>query len=103
MALGVGIARSIGGHKAQENSFGLVALCSVGPVLAMLVLPLFSKGSISYELPDSSMLDSFGLPLWEKVLETFGEVAIALALIVFFFMVLQVTVLKISKQSLIQI
>ena len=103
MALGVGIARSIGGHKAQENSFGLVAFCSVGPVLAMLVLPLFSKGSMHYELPDYGMLDSFGLPLWRKVMETFGEVALALALIVFFFAILQITVLKISKQSLIQI
>ena len=29
MALGVGIASSIGGRDANENSFGLVALCSV--------------------------------------------------------------------------
>ena len=38
MALGVGISSVLGNRKSQENSFGLVALCSVGPVLAVLVL-----------------------------------------------------------------
>ena len=32
MALGVGIASTIGGKNSGENSFGLIALCSVGPI-----------------------------------------------------------------------
>ena len=38
MALGVGIALTVGGRNASENSFGLIALCSVGPILAVLLL-----------------------------------------------------------------
>ena len=40
MALGIGIAQTLGGKNAGQNSFGLIALCSVGPVLAVLVLSL---------------------------------------------------------------
>ena len=55
MALGVGIALTVGGRNASENSFGLIALCSVGPILAVLLLSLFSKGELNYTIPDYSM------------------------------------------------
>lgn len=38
LALGVGVASVRGGKSAEDDSFGLVALASVGPILAMLVL-----------------------------------------------------------------
>ena len=38
MSLGVGISAIRSDRKAAEDSFGLVALCSVGPILAVLVL-----------------------------------------------------------------
>ena len=38
MALGVGISGVLGDRRNKENSFGLVALCSVGPILAVLLL-----------------------------------------------------------------
>ena len=50
MALGVGVAGAIGGKNASENSFGLIALCSVGPILALMGLVVFSKGDLTYEL-----------------------------------------------------
>ena len=34
MALGVGISSVLGDRRSQENSFGLVSLCSIGPILA---------------------------------------------------------------------
>ena len=40
MALGIGIAQTLGGRHAGQNSFGLISLCSVGPVLAVLLLSL---------------------------------------------------------------
>ena len=39
MALGVGMA-SLSSKKSQENSFGLVSLCSIGPILSVLVLSI---------------------------------------------------------------
>ena len=44
MALGVGLASIRGDSGAQDDSFGLVALCSIGPVLAVLLLGIFYSG-----------------------------------------------------------
>ena len=38
MAFGVGIASVRSDERAAEDSFGLVALCSIGPILAVLLL-----------------------------------------------------------------
>ena len=38
MALGVGVALNTGGRNAKENSFGLIALCSIGPMIAVMAL-----------------------------------------------------------------
>lgn len=103
MALGVGIATTIGGRNANENSFGLIALCSIGPMLAVVVLSLTSKGDLAYALPDYSMSANLGINLLWVVLDTLKEVAIALALIVVFFTLLQLTVLKLPKRKIIQI
>lgn len=103
MALGIGIARTAGGRNAQENSFGLVALCSIGPVLAMLILPLFFQGDIIYEVADYSVSARLPGEVLKTASEALGEVLVALLLIVFFFGILQITILKMSRQSLIQI
>ncbi len=41
LAFGVGVAAVRGGHQGQEDSFGMVALMSVGPILAVLILGVF--------------------------------------------------------------
>ena len=56
MALGVGLAGTRSGRSATSDSFGLVALCSVGPILSMLLLAVcFVPGGAVYTptpLPD---------------------------------------------------
>ena len=47
MALGVGISGVLGDRHSKENSFGLVALCSVGPILAVLILGIFSTNDLT--------------------------------------------------------
>ena len=103
MALGVGIATTIGGKDSSENSFGLIALCSVGPILAVLILGCTVSGEMdAYDL--SQYLLNYGfVHIVEVVLETAKEVIIALGLIVLFFVVLQIIVLKLPKKRLIQI
>lgn len=102
MALGVGIASSIGGKNANENSFGLIALCSVGPMLAVLILGCSAGGNVPSFEPDYLMHTEF-LYILETVLATAKEVVIALGLIVVFFFVLQFVCLKLPKSKLIQI
>lgn len=107
MALGVGIATTIGGRNANENSFGLIAMCSIGPILAVVILALFSNGEMSSEsLAALAQYDTIQEALGKvghAILQTIKNVAIALGLVVAFFLVLQFTVLKLPKKKMIQI
>ena len=103
MALGVGIATTIGGKDSSENSFGLIALCSVGPILAVLVLGCTVTGEMdAYDL-SQYLLRYDPVHIIEVFIDTAKEVAIALGLIVLFFTLLQCSVLKLPKKRLIQI
>ena len=103
MALGVGIASTLGGKDTGENSFGLIALCSVGPILAVMVAGITSNGELTYSLPDYSVEANLGPGLIRTILSVVEEVAIALGLIVFFFIILQAVCLKLPKKTLFRI
>lgn len=102
MALGVGIAATLGGKDAGENSFGLIAMCSVGPMLAVLALGCMSAGEITPFNPSYGVELTF-VNIVHELLLTAKEVGIALGLIVLFFVILQLTVLKLPQKKLIQI
>lgn len=104
MALGVGIASTMGGKNASENSFGLIALCSIGPILAVMLLGFGGEGEINYLIPDSyGSVHADISSIFGTFVSTMGDVLIALALIVAFFIVLQITVLKLPKKKLLRI
>jgi len=50
MTLGLGLTMNRTDKKAQESGFGLVALCSVGPIIAMLILGMFYPTSGSFDI-----------------------------------------------------
>lgn len=103
MALGVGIATTIGGKDSSENSFGLIALCSVGPIIAVILLGCTVTGDmLPYDLSQYTLHYEV-LHIIEVIFETAKEVAIALGLIVVFFIILEFAVLKLPKKRLIQI
>ena len=106
MALGVGVASIRSDNNAEGDSFGLVALCSVGPILSVMILGLVYSGSASYEqsvyviAEDSrSMFTSFlvMLPHYMK------EVAIAVSPIYVFFLIYQRIFAPMKKEGLITI
>ena len=100
MALGVGISSVLGDPRSKDNSFGLVALCSVGPVLAVLVLGIFASNNLTYAVPDYTVsADILGSYL-HTALHTCKEVAVALDMIVVFFLVCQMAFLKLSFKRL---
>ena len=59
MALGIGIASILGGKNSHENSFGIVAMCSIGPILAVLILGLTMKDTNINLGLDYSLFGSF--------------------------------------------
>ena len=100
MALGVGISSILGDRRSKENSFGLVSLCSVGPILAVLLLGIFSKNDLTYAVPDYTVSEDVLGAFLHTAGHTCKEVAIALGLIVVFFMICQVLFLKLSRRQL---
>jgi hypothetical protein len=103
MALGVGIALTVGGRNASENSFGLIALCSVGPILAVLMLSLFSKGELNYTIPDYSMGNILSEGTEDVFFDKAIEVIRSLGLVVVSFFVIQFLALKLPKSKIVQI
>ena len=106
MALGVGVSSIRSDRHAGDDSFGLVALSSIGPIIAVLVLGLVYSTEGSYtpvEIPvtqtskDSIMLFLEALPHY------IYEVAVALAPIVVFFYGFNLFVIRLGKRPLLRI
>lgn len=107
MALGVGFAAVRSDKHAENDSFGLVALCSIGPILAVLLLGvLYNPGDTTYiagEIPqvaDSAELFYTFLSGFPKYLR---EIAVSLLPIVLFFAAFQIFALKLKKRDLLKI
>ena len=103
MALGVGISSVLGDRHSKENSFGLVALCSVGPILAVLMLGVFSTNDLSYQVPDYTVGNDIASAFLHTAGHTCKEVAIALGLIVAFFLMCQLIFLRLPWRKLLRI
>ncbi len=107
MALGVGVASIRSDKNAEADSFGLVALCSIGPILAVMLLGFF------YEMEDgvvaASVIHSYadtvelGGGYLRAIPEYMGEVALALAPIVGFFLLFQVFALHLRRVPFLKI
>ena len=103
MALGVGISSVLGDRRSQENSFGLVSLCSVGPILAVLVLGIFSRNDLSYTVPDYGVSNEIVDAFLHTAVHTCKEVAVALGLIVAFFLGCQLIFLHLPRKRMLKI
>ena len=107
MALGIGFSAVRSDKHAENDSFGLVALCSVGPILAVLLLGLlYHPGESGYEQTmivktDNSVemwqLFQEGLPYYMK------EMLISLLPIILFFFIFQIVSLHLHKKTLVKI
>lgn len=98
MALGIGIASVNGGENAKNDSFGLIGLCSIGPILSVLFLSLFYQNGTTEYLTNESELS-----LFEYMFEYCKEISIALSPIVIMFLIFQMLFLKIPKKALVKI
>ena len=104
MALGVGISAIRNDRNAADDSFGLVALCSVGPILAVLILGMiFTPGeSAPAVVQEIEIRDT--VELWKmfahELPEYMKEIAVSLLPIVVFFGIFQVVSLRLDRHSL---
>ncbi len=103
MALGVGIGAMRSDTKAEEDSFGLVALCSIGPILAVSILGIvFRGGETAYSPVEIQAIDNSRelIAVFLRALPYhFKEVAIAMGPIIVYFALLQAISLKLSRRT----
>lgn len=108
MALGVGVASIRSDERAKSDSFGLVALCSIGPILTVLVLGLIfpASGSSSATASDlytfATSTEVGRAYIWELP-HYIWEVLVALLPIVCIFLLFQLFALKLQKRPFLQI
>ena len=102
MALGIGVARVLDPKKAKYNSFGLIALCSIGPVIAVLLICIFIKSDITISL-DYKTSPHWFIDYGYGILHSMLEVIKSLGLIVLFFIVVNYLLLKMETKRILNI
>ena len=107
MALGVGISAIRNDKHAADDSFGLVSLCSIGPILAVLILGMIYKPTeSSYSVSQIPQVED-SVELWDMfahgIPEYMKEIAVSLLPIILFFGLFQIFALRLSRRSLAKI
>ena len=111
LALGAGIAAVRGGRKATNDSFGLVGMASIGPILSMAILILINRGNFSpYEITVFNGFTDFGtvmynigislIPTSGTHLGTIIEVLMALIPIILIFVIYDRLFIKLPKNKI---
>lgn len=111
LALGVGVSSIRSDSQENNDSFGLVALCSVGPIVAVLVLGIVLGGDIGVYQPNEienaiqnmQTSNNLGITYLEALPKYLGEVLIAVLPIAAFFFVYQLFTGRVGKKSLAKI
>lgn len=105
LALGAGVATVRGGRKSTSDSFGLVGMASIGPILSIVILLLANRGGFSpYTPPVNDGFSDFGsiasaigyafIPTSSTHLGTLVEVIMALLPIIAIFVVYDLLFIK---------
>ena len=101
MALGVGVASIRSDENAKADSFGLVGLCSIGPIASVLLLgaiyrtqPAQTETQTVAAITDTVLL---GRDYLHAIPEYLKEVTVALLPIVVFFLIFQFISLRLRK------
>ena len=106
LALGVGVSNTRSDDRAEADSFGLVALCSIGPILAVLLLGFFyqgESGTVTQVLPAYRNTAELGRGYLAGLWQYAREMAVALLPIIAIFFVFQIFMLRLSRRSLARI
>ena len=107
MAFGIGVSAIRSDRRAADDSFGLISLCSVGPILAVMALSLiFRPDSAQYEAEEvinAAHSVQLGKMFTAAFPEYIHEIATALFPIALFFALFQVVRLRLGRPVLIRI
>lgn len=100
LALGMGVSVTMSKHKANEDTFGIIGLASVGPILALFIYGIIIKSVNGGVLPPANIYDPGAAEsLGEIIRGNLGGVALALFPVVIVFLPFQFFLIKLPKKE----
>ncbi len=106
MSIGAGISAMSDQKSGEDSTFGLMAICSIGPIISVLIMGLIGIEGIEYiphGLPSFSDSQQMGLTFLSAVPKYMGDVLMGLLPILAFFFIFQHYTEKVNKKHLIRI
>jgi len=105
MALGLGLASVRADKTSEEDSFGLVSLCLIGPILTVLVLGIFftPSGESAMVVPNLDSVLDISLLYGSNFPEYIRQVAVALSPILLTFVIFQIVKIRLKIRAILKI
>lgn len=106
LALGMGVSYIRSDNRAEADSFGLVSLCSVGPILSVLILGFFYSGGdtvVTADIASYTDTGAIGGAYLHEIPRFIKEMAVAMLPIVLIFFLFHFLLLKLNRRSLLKI
>ena len=102
LALGLGVTNIRSDSSAKADSFGLVALCSIGPILAVLILGLFygkSSGVTEISMAAYESTTAIGGAFLTEIPHELRDMAVSMLPIIVIFLLFQLFMFRMNRRS----
>lgn len=105
MALGLGLASVRADKTSEEDNFGLVSLCLIGPIITVLILGMFfnPSGGSAMTVPNLQSVSDIALLFGSNIFEYIRQVAVALFPMILTFAVFQVIRIRLKLKDILKI
>jgi len=101
LALGLGISATMSKSKTNDDTFGIIGLASVGPIMALFIYGIILKAGYGGTMPPAGVYNPGAINnLGEIIVSNLGSVALALLPIVLVFLPFQRFLIKLSRAEL---
>jgi hypothetical protein len=98
LALGLGVSATMSKTKTNEDSFGIIGIASIGPIIVVFLYGLFIGNSKT-----RAHTAGTGHTLGDILVGNLGSIALAIVPIIVVFVVFQLIFIKLPKKQLIRI
>jgi len=107
MSFGIGIAAIRSDRHAEDDSFGLVAMGSIGPILSVLILGMIFKPGSTEQVSEAIPIIDNTVDLWMLFAHEFPtyikEIALSVLPIIVFYGIVQIIARDVNRRTLIKI
>ncbi len=104
LALGMGVSVTMSKHKGNDDSFGIIGLASIGPIIALAIYGLVLNAQYNGVLPPEQLYaPGTAVSISEIITGNLSGVAFALIPVILVFIPFQYFLLKLPKKEFISI